>query len=56
MISQRIPDASVPVRMSLLADHPNLHFHYYRKGLGETGPEMHRRSLYRRIRHRETGQ
>lgn len=39
MISKRIPDAAVP--MSLLADHPNVHFHYYRKGLGETHPEMH---------------
>lgn len=39
MISKRIPDSSVP--MSLLADHPNVHFHYYRKGLGETRPEMH---------------
>ncbi|HSU65561.1 MAG TPA: hypothetical protein VLJ39_01695 [Tepidisphaeraceae bacterium] len=39
MISKRIPDASVP--MSLLADHPDVHFHYYRKGLGSTSPEMH---------------
>lgn len=39
MISKRIPDTAVP--MSLLADHPNVHFHYYRHGLGRTGPEMH---------------
>ncbi len=39
MISQRIPDSSVP--MSLLADHPNVHFHYYRKGLGSVEAEMH---------------
>ncbi len=39
MISERIPDSSVP--MSLLADHPNVHFHYYRKGLGSVEAEMH---------------
>ena len=39
MISKRIPDASVP--MSLLADHPNVHFHYYRHGLGKVETEMH---------------
>ncbi len=39
MISQRIPDSSVP--MSLLADHPDVHFHYYRKGLGSVEAEMH---------------
>ncbi|RPI29729.1 MAG: glucosamine-6-phosphate isomerase [Acidobacteria bacterium] len=39
MISQRIPDSAVP--MSLLADHPNVHFHYYRKGLGSVEAEMH---------------
>jgi glucosamine-6-phosphate deaminase len=39
MISQRIPDSSVP--MSLLAEHPNVHFHYYRKGLGSVEAEMH---------------
>ncbi len=32
MISKKIADASVP--MSLLADHPNVHFHYYRNGIG----------------------
>jgi glucosamine-6-phosphate deaminase len=39
MISKRIPDAAVP--MSLLADHTNVHFHYYRGGLGSVSAEMH---------------
>ncbi|HXK59461.1 MAG TPA: glucosamine-6-phosphate isomerase [Acidobacteriota bacterium] len=39
MISKRIPDSAVP--MSLLADHPNVHFHYYRGGLGKVEAEMH---------------
>ncbi|MGD9632485.1 MAG: glucosamine-6-phosphate isomerase [Pirellulales bacterium] len=39
MISKRVPDTSVP--MSLLADHPNVHFHYYRPGLGVVAAEMH---------------
>lgn len=39
MISKRLPDAAVP--MSLLADHPDVHFHYYRKGLGTVSTEMH---------------
>ncbi len=39
MISKAIPDAAVP--MSLLADHPNVQFNYYRPGIGETGSEMH---------------
>jgi glucosamine-6-phosphate deaminase len=39
MISQRIPDSSVP--MSLLADHPNVQFNYYRKGIGMCDVEMH---------------
>ncbi len=39
MIAQRIPDSSVP--MSLLADHPNVQFNYYRKGLGTCDVEMH---------------
>ena len=39
MISKRIPDSSVP--MSLLADHPDVHFHYYRKGVGDVQTEMH---------------
>jgi glucosamine-6-phosphate deaminase len=32
MISKGLPDSSVP--MSLLADHPNVQFNYYRGGLG----------------------
>ncbi len=39
MISKRIPDSSVP--MSLLADHPNVHFHYLRSGIGTCEAEMH---------------
>jgi glucosamine-6-phosphate deaminase len=39
MISKKIPDSSVP--MSLLADHPDVHFHYYRKGIGRVEAEMH---------------
>jgi glucosamine-6-phosphate deaminase len=39
MISKRIPDVSVP--MSLLADHPNVQFNYYRGGIGSCQVEMH---------------
>ncbi|MFC1561207.1 glucosamine-6-phosphate isomerase [Candidatus Latescibacterota bacterium] len=39
MISKGIADSSVP--MSLLTDHPNVHFNYYRKGFGSVAPEMH---------------
>lgn len=39
MIAKRYIDTSVP--MSLLADHPNVQFHYYRKGLGTCAVEMH---------------
>ena len=39
MIAKRLPDASVP--MSLLADHPNVQFNYYRPGLGTCQTEMH---------------
>jgi len=39
MISKGIPDAAVP--MSLLADHPNVQFNYYRGGLGSCDVEMH---------------
>jgi glucosamine-6-phosphate deaminase len=39
MISQRIADSSVP--MSLLADHPNVQFNYYRPGTGSCSTEMH---------------
>jgi glucosamine-6-phosphate deaminase len=39
MISKKIVDTSVP--MSLLADHPNVQFNYYRGGLGVCETEMH---------------
>jgi glucosamine-6-phosphate deaminase len=39
MISKRITDSAVP--MSLLADHPNVQFNYYRGGLGVCAVEMH---------------
>lgn len=39
MIAKKLPDAAVP--MSLLADHPNVQFNYYRKGLGTCAVEMH---------------
>jgi len=39
MISKRIVDTAVP--MSLLADHPNVQFNYYRGGLGTCDVEMH---------------
>ena len=39
MISKRIADSSVP--MSLLADHPNVQFNYYRKSIGVCEAEMH---------------
>ena len=39
MIGKRIIDSSVP--MSLLADHPNVQFNYYRGGIGECRTEMH---------------
>ena len=39
MISKRFVDTSVP--MSLLADHPNVQFNYYRGGIGTCGVEMH---------------
>jgi glucosamine-6-phosphate deaminase len=39
MISKKLVDASVP--MSLLADHPNVQFNYYRGGLGTCAVEMH---------------
>ena len=39
MISQQLPDAAVP--MSLLADHPNVQFNYYRPGIGTCETEMH---------------
>ncbi len=39
MISKKIPDSSVP--MSLLADHPNVQFNFYRHGIGTCEAEMH---------------
>jgi glucosamine-6-phosphate deaminase len=39
MIAKRLPDSSVP--MSLLADHPNVQFNFYRKGIGTCDAEMH---------------
>ncbi|MBM3878731.1 MAG: glucosamine-6-phosphate isomerase [Verrucomicrobia bacterium] len=39
MIAQRVVDTAVP--MSLLADHPNVQFNYYRRGLGTCDVEMH---------------
>jgi glucosamine-6-phosphate deaminase len=39
MIARRIPDSAVP--MSLLADHPNVQFNFYRKGIGTCDVEMH---------------
>jgi glucosamine-6-phosphate deaminase len=39
LISKRLPTACVP--MSLLADHPNVQFNYYRGGLGSCAVEMH---------------
>jgi glucosamine-6-phosphate deaminase len=39
MIAKKVPDAAVP--MSLLADHPNVQFNFYRKGVGSCEVEMH---------------
>lgn len=39
MISKKIPDSAVP--MSLLADHPNVQFNFYRRGVGSCEVEMH---------------
>jgi glucosamine-6-phosphate deaminase len=39
MISKKLPDAAVP--MSLLADHPNVQFSFYRPGIGTVATEMH---------------
>lgn len=39
MISKGIADSAVP--MSLLADHPNVQFNYFRGGLGTCAVEMH---------------
>jgi glucosamine-6-phosphate deaminase len=39
MISKKLPDSAVP--MSLLADHPNVQFNFYRFGIGTVEAEMH---------------
>ena len=39
MIAKGLPDSSVP--MSLLADHPDVRFNYYRGGIGVVETEMH---------------
>ena len=39
MISKRHPDSAVP--MSLLADHPNVQFNFFRGGIGSCQVEMH---------------
>ncbi len=39
MISKKLADSAVP--MSLLADHPNVQFNYYRGGLGTCDVSMH---------------
>jgi glucosamine-6-phosphate deaminase len=39
MISKKMPDSSVP--MSLLADHPDVQFNFYRHGIGTCDAEMH---------------
>ncbi|MFP4028425.1 MAG: glucosamine-6-phosphate isomerase [Candidatus Brocadiia bacterium] len=39
MISKHLADSAVP--MSLLADHPNVQFNFYRPGIGTVEAEMH---------------
>jgi glucosamine-6-phosphate deaminase len=39
MISKKNADSSVP--MSLLADHPNVAFHFFRGAIGTCEAEMH---------------
>jgi glucosamine-6-phosphate deaminase len=39
MIGKRLPDSAVP--MSLLADHPNVQFNFYRPAIGTCAVEMH---------------
>ena len=39
MIAKKLPDSAVP--MSLLADHPNVQFNFYRHGIGTVAAEMH---------------
>jgi glucosamine-6-phosphate deaminase len=39
MIANKLADAAVP--MSLLAEHPNVQFNFYRPGIGACGVDMH---------------
>jgi len=39
MISKKVPDSSCP--MSLLAEHPNVQFNFYRPAIGTVAAEMH---------------
>ncbi|OGV69624.1 MAG: glucosamine-6-phosphate isomerase [Lentisphaerae bacterium RIFOXYB12_FULL_65_16] len=39
MIGKKMPDSAVP--MSLMADHPNVQFNFFRPGLGTCDVEMH---------------
>jgi glucosamine-6-phosphate deaminase len=39
MIAKKLADSACP--MSLLADHPNVHFNFYRRGMGIVTTEMH---------------
>jgi glucosamine-6-phosphate deaminase len=39
MIGKKLPDSSCP--MSLLADHPNVQFNFFRGGIGSCDSEMH---------------
>jgi len=39
MISKKLPDSAVP--MSLLAEHPDVRFSYFRGGIGTCDVEMH---------------
>ena len=39
MISKNLQDSAVP--MSLLADHPNVQFSFYRPGIGTCDVDMH---------------
>ena len=39
MIAKRLPDAAVPI--SLLADHPDVQFNFFRPGIGTVATEMH---------------
>jgi len=39
MIARKLPDSAVP--MSLLANHPNVQFNFYRPAIGTCEAEMH---------------